>query len=62
MKTMIKNKTMIAAILLTAIAVMGLSFAGAFASTVSTAVSPIPTAVHGPHYAHSPVSSVPPVS
>jgi len=53
MKAMIKKKTMIAAILLTAIALIGLSFTGALAST-SSAVSPTPTC--------SPVPTVPPTA
>lgn len=46
-------KTTIAAIILTAIAVMGLSFSGAFASVTSTVASPTPSC--------SPPMSVPPV-
>ena len=57
MKTIIKNKTMIAAILLTAIAVIGLSFTGAFASTISTAVSPIPTSSATPGPSTTPTCS-----
>ena len=60
MKTLIKNKTMIAAILLAAIAVIGLSFSGAFASTMSTAVSPTPTAVSTTSPSPSPILSVAP--
>jgi len=51
---MINMKTMIAAIILTAIAVMGLSFAGAFAIVSPSVASPTPS--------YSPPISVPPIS
>lgn len=57
MKTITKKKTMIAAILLTAIAVFGLSFTGAFATVMPTAVSPTPTTTPT-----MPPISVPPIS
>jgi len=52
---------MIAAILLTAIAVMGLNFAGAFASVNPSVVSPKPTASPTPT-ASPPISTSPPIS
>lgn len=51
---MIKMKTIIAAIILAAIALVGLNFAGAFAMTSPSAVSPTPTG--------SPMMTTPPVS
>jgi len=53
-------KTTIAAIVLTAIAVMGLGFAGAFAQVTSTAVTPTPTPSCSPSC--SPPICVPPIS